>query len=734
MKETASKEMPALRALLIGIDHYQPNHLPNGSSYEDLGGCVRDVGRVEAYLTGKLGVPDVRIRRLTSSTSMSGGELPAEPPADRPTYDNIVKALKQIAEDSQPGDQIYLHYSGHGGRARTRLSAVKGEKALDECFVPCDLGVHEIGYLRDYELYWWLQRMARRGVFVTAVLDCCHSGGGARRPKQVDILRPRGIAVIDDTPRPAASGMADMSELAATWNAVPAGDTLASGSSRAVKAGPGWFRDARGYVVLAACRQDQFAYETSWDDGQVSGALTHWWLRTLYQAPPRLTYSRLYSHLLGRIESRFSHQTPMIEGEGDRLVFGASSLPSLRGVAVVEVEQRQAEGQDVQHVTLQTGLVQGVEIGAVFALHAPDDTQRERPICRAEVFESDADRCRAETLVAGTKPVEVADQAILVDPGARVRATFCLDPESLGQDAHRNLDDRFRRELTEGKERFLDLVAPDTVVDFRIGVAETGTFEIRTGTGHALDFHPPAPTPADGDAVPTLLTWLCHLAKYRNVRDLENSWGESSLRAFNVEFGRLPVGSDPKVPRPEVLEPGDTEQEVVAGEHFCLRFHNKTAETLHVTALSLDSRWRVGKAFPKKRTHTLDAGEDDLVPFIADLDVDQEGGEELLRIFATTGVVDFRWLMLPTLGEKMPAPRGRPINPLERLLAAVGSQGSSKRMVTSTSEELLWTVRDVRLKVTGVKTCALSTVSRTVFKPAQTRSHPLMSTNYTSLP
>jgi hypothetical protein len=41
---------PNLFALLIGVDCYMPNRLPDGSAYKNLGGCVRDINHVEAFL------------------------------------------------------------------------------------------------------------------------------------------------------------------------------------------------------------------------------------------------------------------------------------------------------------------------------------------------------------------------------------------------------------------------------------------------------------------------------------------------------------------------------------------------------------------------------------------------------------------------------------------------------------------------------------------------------------
>ncbi len=56
-----------LYALLIGIDSYMPNILPDGSRYKPLGGCVRDINHVEAFLINERKVPKKQILKLTAS-------------------------------------------------------------------------------------------------------------------------------------------------------------------------------------------------------------------------------------------------------------------------------------------------------------------------------------------------------------------------------------------------------------------------------------------------------------------------------------------------------------------------------------------------------------------------------------------------------------------------------------------------------------------------------------------
>jgi hypothetical protein len=129
-----------LYALLIGVDCYLPNRLPDGSYYAHLGGCVRDIAHVEAFLKGKLGLRDDHIVKLTAS---GAGSRPTEPEAQWPTYEHMVAAFKQVAAMAQPGDRVYIHYAGHGGRAQTIFPERKGPHGYDETLVPTDIGTSE---------------------------------------------------------------------------------------------------------------------------------------------------------------------------------------------------------------------------------------------------------------------------------------------------------------------------------------------------------------------------------------------------------------------------------------------------------------------------------------------------------------------------------------------------------------------------------------------------------------
>ena len=288
--------MSALYALLVGINCYLPNKLSNGLFYNSLWGCVQDVLRVEDFLRSHLGLTDDRLIKLTSSRSETGE--PPEPREQWPTYENIVNAFKELSKRAQPGDQVYIHYSGHGGRTPTTepFYHLKGSDGIDEVLVPMDLGNSEGRYLRDTELQHLLKQMVDRGLVVTVVLDSCHAGGATRAAEPVvapesNGVTVRGIGEIDSTPRPFHSLVAAPQQLVRTWQ------SLANGATRAVQTDSGWLLEPEGYVLIAACCANEYANEVVFEGNEKNGALSYWLVDSLKQLGPGFTYEMLHDRI-----------------------------------------------------------------------------------------------------------------------------------------------------------------------------------------------------------------------------------------------------------------------------------------------------------------------------------------------------------------------------------------------------------------------------------------------------
>jgi hypothetical protein len=89
-----------------------------------------------------------------------------------PTHDNILAAYKKLVSEAQPGDAIFCHYSGHGGKVRDDDGDEKD--GYDETLVPLDYASK--GQIRDDDLFKALIGPMPKGVVMTCVMDCCHSG------------------------------------------------------------------------------------------------------------------------------------------------------------------------------------------------------------------------------------------------------------------------------------------------------------------------------------------------------------------------------------------------------------------------------------------------------------------------------------------------------------------------------------------------------------------------------
>lgn len=84
----------------------------------------------------------------------------------------FLSAYRNLVTTAKDGDVVYLHYSGHG----VKLADDDGdeEDGFDECLVPLDFQTK--GIIRDDDLLKILVKPMAEGVFVTSIMDCCHSG------------------------------------------------------------------------------------------------------------------------------------------------------------------------------------------------------------------------------------------------------------------------------------------------------------------------------------------------------------------------------------------------------------------------------------------------------------------------------------------------------------------------------------------------------------------------------
>lgn len=95
--------MPRKKALLIGINYFGSGH--------ELNGCINDAQNVREYLVRERGFsPDQRdMVMLTDAPGNRGTPF-------YPTGANMLAAFKWLVSGNNPGDSLWLSYSGHGSK------------------------------------------------------------------------------------------------------------------------------------------------------------------------------------------------------------------------------------------------------------------------------------------------------------------------------------------------------------------------------------------------------------------------------------------------------------------------------------------------------------------------------------------------------------------------------------------------------------------------------------------
>ncbi|MCA9542138.1 MAG: caspase family protein, partial [Myxococcales bacterium] len=369
---TDALDATRFHALLIGINDYR--------FAPALRGCRNDVARAQAFLRGTVGVPAAQIHTLV------GAQV---------TRQGLLAALRDHLIDNEAiadGDQVLLHFSGHGTEMRDPLDQTAS--GYRECLVTHDSGEGGEWHVPDRTVGALLHLLAQRTSQITVVFDCCHSGSGTRQmpPLQARLAEP-------DPRRPPA-------------------DLDAALLAEAARFGPGAFK-GRGlpYTLLAACRDRELAQEHAEGTGDetVHHGLFSWCLYPAIEAAaPGSSYVELMAQVAARVTARDRYQHPQCEGRGQRALFGGADVRRDPFIAVTR-----AVGD---RLTLDAGSLHGLARGARVALYRPEVRTRDalppKPLAVAAV-ESVSLTTSLATPEAGAPPVEALTGArgLLLDAG-----------------------------------------------------------------------------------------------------------------------------------------------------------------------------------------------------------------------------------------------------------------------------------------------------------------------------
>ncbi|RVU00133.1 hypothetical protein EOD41_14330 [Mucilaginibacter limnophilus] len=157
-------------ALVIGVDKYNP---PAGtkitgntrSDFPDLQGCRNDAMSIKSIIQTRYGFKANNITELYD---------------EKATREGILSSMKALLAKAQKGNIVFIYYAGHGSQQVNSLS--KEEDKRDESMVPSDTWKEGIGDIRDKEQAAIYNAFLDKGVKLTVILDCCHSGSMSRGP------------------------------------------------------------------------------------------------------------------------------------------------------------------------------------------------------------------------------------------------------------------------------------------------------------------------------------------------------------------------------------------------------------------------------------------------------------------------------------------------------------------------------------------------------------------------
>ena len=629
-----------------------------------------------------------------------------------PTYVNMVAAFKKIAEMAQPGDQVYIHYAGHGGRTATIDQRHKGEYGVDEALVPMDIGNSEARYLRDIELAKLLGDMAKKGLVVTAVLDSCHSGGMVR-DGNVGVA-VRGLSIVDTTPRPAESLVAPLEELIGNWDDLGDG----SGPTRKLAVGSGWLPVPRGFVLLAACRPSESALEYAFDGKEMNGVLTYNLLRSLDDLGPGLSYKTLHDRIVSRVHSKFREQTPLLEGDGDREVFGSDRVSPYYAVNVIKYDEAG------NRVLLDAGQAHGLRKGAQFRIYpsgSADLSALERGLALTEITELGeteswakiVDQFRDAAIEQGAQAVLLAANSLGLVSMIHLYQRSDLSPsidqarflEAVGKAAEEN--------------RWLKLVSEKERIDYQVAVNDDGYYEIWDPSGRKIENLRPDLLAGEAGAAAGVVLRLEHMTRFKTARELRNHDPTSPLaRKLIVEFvGKENSDYDPvNEAHPKPFD-NPMLPEVNNGEWAFVRIKNGFPEhqpnnVLNITVLGLQPDWGIIQIYPSGAAEwfvPLDPGREVLLPLQSILPEGYTEGIDTIKVFATLGesTTNFQWLQLPPLDQppRRATKRGQqPKDPLEEMMGAITSELPPMRnLEPARYPSKVWTTAQIELRTKRIK-------------------------------
>ncbi len=264
---------------------------------------------------------------------------------EQATKQGIINAFNQLYSKIGEGDQIVIHYSGHG----QQIFDDNGDEidGLDEALVCYDApnkmipGYDGSKHFRDDELGEWLMKfrtkLGSQG-HVLVFLDCCHSGTGTRGSAKVRGGAPPLVPQGWTPPKNVSDNK--------TGFGIYQNDNSKT-QARGIKND-----NLAKFVVISGASANELNYETFDEENNPVGSLSYCIYKAFSNIKGEETYRQIYAKILAEMSSKAPNQNPAIEGDIDYVLFNGNfnnppayfNLKSIKNDSIVEINVGQIGG------------------------------------------------------------------------------------------------------------------------------------------------------------------------------------------------------------------------------------------------------------------------------------------------------------------------------------------------------------------------------------------------------
>lgn len=310
------------KALLVGINNYE--------SIGNLKGCLNDVENLKALLIDDFGFVDGDIDTLID---------------DEAVYTNIQDGLMSIIGQAEDGDRLVFHFSGHG----SYIDSDNDDEAVDELLCLYDMKWGNVdSYLIDDDLGALLEDV-KPGVYMTVILDACHSGSGTKAisPEGRSIKSPATdsrLVIVNDARATMTKGLARSFNAKSTKSGVemvdedakppvarfifpPAAVQKRMANAKLNRVGEHLRSDEDyNHQLLAGADAVQTAAD-AYIDNMYQGAFTYHLCSSSRELGEDVPVTSVFANAKSNMQTAGYHQTPQLEGIGQhgRLFGGEAS-------------------------------------------------------------------------------------------------------------------------------------------------------------------------------------------------------------------------------------------------------------------------------------------------------------------------------------------------------------------------------------------------------------------------